>query len=141
MSARDPQVEDNVRQWVRYADEDLIYARHGLAIKEECPFRLVAYHAQQCAEKYLKGYLVLSGIDFPYTHDIERLLSLCASAGASTDTLTEAAELTPYAVLARYPGESDEVTRADAERAVELAALVGQTVCRLLADAGMNELS
>ncbi len=27
-----------------------------------CPFRLVAYHAQQCVEKYLKAYLVLHGV-------------------------------------------------------------------------------
>lgn len=141
MSAPDSQIEDNVRQWVRYAEEDLTYARYGLAIKKECPFRLVAYHAQQCAEKYLKSYLVLSGVDFPYTHDIERLLSLCTSVGASVGELTETAELTPYAVLARYPGESDEVTRADAERAVGLAALVRQTVRRLLTNAGMDGLS
>jgi len=140
MSALDPDVVAKVGEWVRYADEDLAYAQHGLGMEERCPFRLVAYHAQQCAEKYLKSYLVLTGTDFPYTHDIERLISLCASAGASTDQLVEAAELTPYAVFARYPGETDEIGRADAESAVELAATVKQAVRQLLADAGMNEL-
>ena len=140
MSAHDPDAVENVREWVRYADDDLTYARHGLGIKEQCPFRLVAYHAQQCAEKYLKSYLVLAGVDFPYAHDIERLLSLCGSAGASVDGLLGAAELTPHAVVARYPGEADEVVRTDAERAVQLAELVKQAVRQWLADAGVNDL-
>ena len=140
MRVPDPDVVRNVSTWARYAEDDLTYARYGLAMGDRCPFRLVAYHAQQCAEKYLKGYLVLAGVDFPYTHDIERLLSLCASAGASVDGLLGAAELTPHAVVARYPGEADEVVRTDAERAVQLAELVKQAVRQWLADAGVNDL-
>lgn len=43
------------RQWVAYADEDLLLAKHGLTLGTEAPLRLIAYHAQQCAEKYLKA--------------------------------------------------------------------------------------
>jgi hypothetical protein len=59
-----------VKEWARSADEDLRLARHGLALKSACPYRLIAYHAQQCAEKYLKAFLVFEGVDFPYTHNI-----------------------------------------------------------------------
>lgn len=44
----------NVREWIELAEDDLRVARHTLTIKRRCPYRLVAYHAQQCAEKYLK---------------------------------------------------------------------------------------
>jgi HEPN domain-containing protein len=137
MSGHDPDVLEKVRQWVRYADEDLAYAQLGLSMEAGCPFRLVAYHAQQCAEKYLKGYLVLTGTDFPYTHDIERLLSLCSAAGASVTGLMDAAELTSYAITTRYPGEVEEVDRAEAERAVQLAVLVKRTVEGWLTEGGL----
>ena len=42
------------------------------------PYRLVAYHAQQCAEKCLKAYLVAGLTDFPCTHNIGVLLELSA---------------------------------------------------------------
>lgn len=51
------------REWTRSADEDLRLARHGLSLKSACPYRLIAYHAQQCAEKYLKAFLVSEGVD------------------------------------------------------------------------------
>jgi HEPN domain-containing protein len=67
-----------VRQWVEHADEDLRLATYALNMRGKKPtYRLVAYHAQQCAEKYLKGYLVCCGVDFPYTHNISILLELC----------------------------------------------------------------
>ncbi|MBW1960508.1 MAG: HEPN domain-containing protein [Deltaproteobacteria bacterium] len=36
----------------------------------------VCFHAQQCAEKYLKAFLTFKNIDFPKTHDIGELLAL-----------------------------------------------------------------
>ena len=82
-------------------------AQHTLSLVHECPYRLVAYHAQQCAEKYLKAYLVLRGIDFPYTHNLARLLELCLDQPEWARRLKAAEELTPFAITARYPGEED----------------------------------
>lgn len=137
MSVPDPDVVAKVGQWMRFAGEDLAYARLGLGGKPDPPFRLVAYHAQQCAEKSLKAYLISSGTDFPYTHDIERLLSLCSAVGVSVTALMVAAELTSYAIATRYPSEIEEVAQADAERAVDLAVLVMRTVEQWLAQAGI----
>ena len=72
----DPEILRKVRLWLEYADEDLRLAIHGMKILEPCPFRLVAYHAQQCVEKLLKAYLIYQGVDFPYTHNISALLEL-----------------------------------------------------------------
>ena len=71
-------VLEKVAQWLAHADEDLRWAQHGFAVVGGNPYQLIAYHAQQAVEKNLKAYLVLEGVDFPYTHNIARLLELCA---------------------------------------------------------------
>lgn len=121
-------IGDKVSQWMSYSGEDLRLARVGLALRSSCPFRLVAYHAQQCAEKCLKAYLVYHETDFPYTHSISRLLELCAPVAPWGSSLLEAEELTPFAITARYPGEDEMVTRREARRALEIAMLVRRTV-------------
>ena len=67
MKQRDAEVVKKVVQWLGYADEDLQLARYGLTLGDNAPYRLLAYHAQQCAEKHLKAFLVYQRTDFPYT--------------------------------------------------------------------------
>ena len=121
MSTPDPQILRKVVQWLAYGDDDLRLARHGLSLSAACPHRLIAYHAQQCVEKHLKAYLVLHGVDFPYTHNISLLLELCGKQGLATEKLEDAEELTPFAITTRYPGQDEEVTEAESRRAVEVA--------------------
>ncbi len=40
------------------------------------PFRIIAFHAHQCAEAALKGFLARHNVNFPFTHSISRLLEL-----------------------------------------------------------------
>jgi len=87
-----------------------------------------AYHAQQSAEKCLKSFLVFHNIDFPYTHDISRLLELCAKKTNWTQDIQDAEELTLYAITARYPEESEEVTAEDAHRAITIAEKVRKII-------------
>lgn len=58
-----PEVLRKVRQWATFADEDLRLTRLALTLSTGIPYRLIAFHAPQCAEKYLKAYLVGAGID------------------------------------------------------------------------------
>jgi hypothetical protein len=51
MSVRRKDIVLNVRQWIERAEEDLRLANHAMTMKTSVPYRLVAYHAQQCAEK------------------------------------------------------------------------------------------
>ena len=131
-------IAQKVRQWAAHGDEDLRVARHTLSLVEECPYRLVAYHAQQCAEKYLKAYLILRGVDFPYTHNIARLLELCSEKPDWLGRLKDAEELTPFAITARYPGEDEPVTEVEAKRAMDIAARVRQTVRAVLDAEGIT---
>ena len=140
MKTPDEEVQRKVREWLVYADDDLHFARMGLALSEEQgpPYHLVAYHAQQCAEKYLKAYLVCLGVDFPRTHNISTLLELCSAHVQWPVTLRDAEELTDYAVATRYPGEAAEVTAPDARRAIELAERVRSRVRTALRELGLK---
>lgn len=127
--------DEKARQWARFGEEDLRLARHALRLARSCPHRLVAYHAQQCAEKHLKAFLVARGVDFPFTHNISLLLELSEEHGAWAGKLRAAEALTRYAVTARYPGADAEVSEAEARAAVGLAAKVRLAVRKaLLAD-------
>jgi HEPN domain-containing protein len=134
MRPTDAEVAQKVRQWLDFAEEDLRLARHGFSVPGSPPYRLIAYHAQQCVEKYLKAYLVVHGIDFPFTHNIARLLELVPQEASWTEQLRDAEELTPYVITARYPGEDEEVTEDEARRALDVAVRVQEVVRRALAD-------
>jgi HEPN domain-containing protein len=140
MKTPSEEIRRRVAEWLAYADEDLRFARGGmnLADAEDPPGRLVAYHAQQCAEKYLKAYLLCREVDFPYTHNISTLLELCADYADWPAGLREAEEPTEYAITTRHPGESTEVTARDAERAIELAERVRCRVRGALRELGME---
>jgi len=142
MKTPDEEVQRKVREWIAYADDDLRFAHIGLTLpgEQRPPYHLVAYHAQQCAERYLKAYLVCLGIDFPRTHNISTLLELCSDHGEWPLTLRDAEELTDYAVASRYPGEAAEVTAQDAQRAIELADRVRSQVCAALRKLGMESI-
>ena len=70
MKVPEAPIIEKVRQWLAYADDDLRVARHALSMQETPPFRVIGFHAQQCAEKHLKAYLVFHGVDFPFTHSL-----------------------------------------------------------------------
>lgn len=128
MSVRRKDIVLNVRQWIERAEEDLRLANHAMTMKTAVPYRLVAYHAQQCAEKCLKAYLVAGMTDFPFTHNIGALLELCAPTAAWVPEVQGAEALSTYAVTARYPGGPDRVSKHEAVVAIEHAARVLKTV-------------
>ena len=136
MSALESDITEKVLQWISYGDDDLLYERHGFTLTSEAPYRLTAYHAQQCAEKYIKAYLVFLKIDFPFTHNIAHLLELFPKS-ERTDSLLDAEELSTYAVSARYPGEDEPVTEPEAKRAIYIAETVREVLRSYLIARGM----
>lgn len=96
--------QDLVRSWIRKAESDL--EALDLALSAEKALDAACFHAQQAAEKYLKAYLVWAKIEFPYVHDIIKLIHLCAKKDADFAELEDSAgQLTPYAVELRYDDE------------------------------------
>ena len=126
-----------VKQWVDHAEEDLRLAKFALKITSSCPHKLIAFHAQQCAEKYLKAFLALKKVDFPYSHNISLLVELCTPLAGWIKDLQGIESLTPYAITARYPGKY-KVTKKEAVQAVELASIVRKTVRKALKHEGLK---
>jgi HEPN domain-containing protein len=120
------------REWLAKAATDLLVC--GRLLVEGAAFsEAVAFHAQQAAEKSLKALLVARQLEFPKTHDIERLLELVALGdGPLAEALADAAELTPYGVEYRYPGEYAPVAAEAANACVSLARKVYDEIARRL---------
>src|SRR5438034_1372930 len=96
---------EEAREWLRTAAEDLRLAELALNASPPMPGGAL-YHAQQAAEKALKGLLVFHVVPYPLTHDVRRLLTMCADAGAGLSAgVSAAAGLTQFATRFRYPGE------------------------------------
>jgi len=130
MSGR-PDLARSVAQWASKAEHDFRNAEYTLTLQEDCPFDTVCFHAQQCAEKYLKALLLQAGSEPPRTHDLRLLLQRLPADLAVLFRMEDMVELNRYSIEARYPGEWEEISRAEAERAVMLARAVG-TAARLL---------
>ena len=136
MTIKKEDIKKKVLEWITFADEDLRAAIHALKLSSGCPYRIVAFHAQQCAEKYIKAFLVYKKKDFPYIHNIARLLELCMDYGSWPKDLLAAAKLTGYAAASRYPGEA-KVSKKEALESVELASLTRKTVRSALKREGL----
>jgi HEPN domain-containing protein len=113
---------DVVRAWFKKAENDLINAENTIKM-EKPPCDTICFHAQQCAEKYLKGFLTFHKIDFPKTHSLEDLVELCKPVIPEIETELENVEiLSSYGVEARYPDEVYyDIPKEDAQEAIDLA--------------------
>lgn len=93
----------SLREWLEFAESDLEAANALLG--NERTWAIVCFHAQQTAEKALKGYLVWLAVDdIPKTHELRVLSALIAGAGGEAPSDETLVGLTRYAVSARYPG-------------------------------------
>jgi len=114
--------ESEPLDWVTKAEGDLDMARRALRGKVKHA-DAATFHAQQCAEKYLKALLVARGVEFPKTHDLRVLNHLCIRSGILTHFDEEALDfLSGFSVQARYPGE--EPSLQDAREAMKIARVV-----------------
>ncbi len=121
-----------VRQWFVKALEDYQVAQHELVLPEtDVLTTAVCFHCQQFVEKVLQAFLVLHQRDFPRTHDLGYLKSLCAQIDADFGDLT-IEELSFYAVEFRYPGDYVRPTVEEARRCISMAETVRQFVERKL---------
>jgi HEPN domain-containing protein len=59
--------------WIEKAENDW-KAIQILSKHKSAPHDVISFHCQQCAEKYLKGFLYKKDITFRKTHDLMELL-------------------------------------------------------------------
>ncbi len=113
--------ESLARAWFAKAEDDLRSAGYLLTMAEPA-YENVGFHAQQCAEKYLKGYLVFHGIAFKKWHDLGYLLDLCMTVNSRWEQFYDEAEfLSPFAAEYRYPDLLIKFTQDQAERSIYVA--------------------
>jgi HEPN domain-containing protein len=135
MSEPEPLAE--VRRWLRYAREDLEAAESLLAEETHAP-RHPCWLAQQAAEKALKAALVFLEVDFPRRHDLDALRNLLPGDWLVRSQQPDLAELTEWAVEARYPGDWPDASEENAQRAVQQARAVYESVRGDLAQRGVD---
>ncbi|WHZ28627.1 MAG: hypothetical protein OJF51_003425 [Nitrospira sp.] len=129
-----PKEEDLVRAWVLKAEHDLLNIENNPAARE-IPWGTVSFHAQQCAEKYLKALLISWQIDPPKIHDLTELYALLPDGLLVDFDARLLEELNPYSIEGRYPGVWEPVEQAEALRAVEAARTIRQAIRRVLPSA------
>ncbi len=92
-------------EWVEKAEGDWHTAGRELRAAEFPNYDAVCFHAQQCAEKYLKALLTEQDIPFPKMHHLPTLLDLLAPVCQEAEmSRVDLASLAPFAVDLRYPG-------------------------------------
>ena len=126
MNGPDPVVHEALR-WLRFSEEDLNVASRLMTGTPTAP-RHACWLCQQAAEKALKAALVLEGIDFSFTHDLDALRNRLPDTWCVRDTHSDLAELTEWAVETRYPGDWPEPADEDADRAESEARAVHNSI-------------
>ena len=97
---------DGPRELLELAERDY-QAALILAHAENPQTDAASFHLQQAVEKSLKAWLILKGVDYPRTHDLNPLLGLLEDQGENVEPFWGLLELNPFAVQFRYelPGE------------------------------------
>jgi HEPN domain-containing protein len=117
-------------EWVEKAEGDLRVAERELAAPDPV-LDAVCFHAQQCAEKYLKALLEENQVSPPRTHDLGLLTDACVPHAPELAALRPALQrLSEAAVVYRYPGPA--ATPAIAQASVTSAEQVRAAVRRHL---------
>jgi HEPN domain-containing protein len=120
-----PDKLDLARGWFLKAESDLYTARH--MAESNGPYDTACFHAQQAAEKYLKGLLASHGEPFPRTHNLEELQHLGEAVHAWPLAGLDLTQLSSYAVEVRCDFEFWP-DRQTAREAIDMASEVRKLV-------------
>jgi HEPN domain-containing protein len=102
------------QEWIDKAESDFRTATREIQVTKDPSYDAVCFHAQQCVEKYLKGYLQKNNTGFPKTHDLVALLDLSLTMQPQWNQYRSRLRLlTLAAVEIRYPGRSADQVMAE----------------------------
>jgi len=117
-----PSNRDVFLDWIRKADGDYRTARREFKVFRQPNYDAACYHAQQCAEKYLKGFLVLNGKPYLRTHFLNRVLEDCLLVDPSFEFIRHPCEEITGIDDIRYPSEF--ATKEDATIALDAMTVI-----------------
>lgn len=106
------------REWVDKAEGDFATTGRECRARKRPNYDGACFHAQQCAEKYLKAILAEAQVAFPKTHDLVDLLDRVLALHPHWELFREdLAFLSAFGVDVRYPGDAaDKESALDARR-------------------------
>lgn len=120
-------MKTETEEWIEKTESDWAVMSREHQVTDNPSYDAVCFHAQQCAEKYLKGRLVEANIPFKKTHDLLNLLDDILKIEPSWTGLEEIlSELTSFAVAYRYPGFA--ATLEQSTKSVEYCRLIRKLV-------------
>lgn len=94
------------REWAAKAEADFISAGREYRARKSPNYNDACFHAQQCAEKYLKARLQEAELSFGKTHNLMALLDMLLPVEPKWEELRPILRaLNVFAVDFRYPGE------------------------------------
>lgn len=106
-------MKPETQEWIEKAEGDFKVARREIQTADPV-YEAVCFHAQQCAEKYLKALLEEQIIVFRKTHDLVELIDLSGGQLPELDPLrTKLAHLSMFGIATRYPGVQADQHAAD----------------------------
>jgi len=110
---------ERYESWLERAKSS--YEISKTAINKSIYYEDLCYQSQQAVEKALKGLLIFYGVDPEFTHNIGLLLNELEKFSEIPENIKLATNVTKYAVITRYPGEYDEITKENYEESVKIA--------------------
>lgn len=120
-------MKPSTQEWIEKAEGDFVTAQMSYRARKLPNYDAACYHAQQCAEKYLKARLEEAGMAIPKTHNLYALLTLVQPLEPTWQTLsTDLNVLNAFAVAYRYPGLT--ATKLDAKDAVNRCQKIRRTI-------------
>jgi len=88
-------------KWFAFAKDDIESAE--ILIREN-KYNIACFHAQQAAEKALKGFLINNNIMLPRTHNLVELINMCSNINYSfIKYIQKMAILNQFYIATRYP--------------------------------------
>jgi HEPN domain-containing protein len=96
-----------VAEWAEKAEGDYLTGEREMRVRRRPNYDAVCFHAQQCAEKYLKAFIIEHQLEFQPIHDLEVLLEKVVPIRPEFEFIRDLLLLlNDYAVSIRYPGET-----------------------------------
>ena len=119
---------DYVKSWFSRADEDL--ALIAVLLKEKAFFpNPICFHAEQAAEKYLKGFLAHHELHVRKVHDLETLVEDCKKVDQSfEEVLDDVIFLNQFYIESRYPDDYIVFSSEDSKEACVTAEKIKEFV-------------
>jgi HEPN domain-containing protein len=120
-------------EWIQKAEGDFATMQREARARRNPNYDAICFHAQQCAEKYLKARLTEADIRFGKVHDLAALLDQVLAVQPDWEVFREdLAYLSDFAVSFRYPDESaDKKSATDAVRRCRFFRKIARSSLRL----------